>query len=366
MNTGTHQTTIPSEAEMFAAVRARDPRYDRVFLYGVVTTGVFCLPSCPARPARPENMRFYLDAAAADRAGMRPCQRCRPLEADEEAERLIELARYLQNEPDGNPTVKAMAERVAMSPARLQKTFRTRFGVTPAEFRDAVRHDRFKTALANGRSVAEATYEAGYGSTSRVYDVNARSIGMSPRSYRAGAPGERIFFALRDTSLGPLLMAATAAGVCFAQFGEYGDSLMEALAAEFPKATLTPSTAADSPALDQWMAGLEAHLTERAPRPDVPLDLRGTAFQISVWRYLLSVPSGDVISYGELAGGIGSPRAVRAAASACAANRIAVLVPCHRVLRGDGSLGGYRWGLERKRALIETERAAASRSETPA
>lgn len=274
---------------------------------------------------------------------------------------LVALAEYIRAHADETLPLAALAARTGLSPSRLQRRFVAAFGVSPRAYQDAERRARYKAALRAGRRVTDAIVDAGYGSTSRVYGEATRQLGMTPRAYRAGGAGETLYHAMRRTALGPLLMAATARGVCFAQFGDDEAALLAQLAAEFPAARLEPSTAADAPALDAWVAALDAHLTCRAPRPDLPLDLRGTAFQVQVWRFLLGIEPGQAISYTELAAGIGSPRAVRAAASACAANRIAVLVPCHRVLRGDGGLGGYRWGLERKRALLDAERAAARR-----
>jgi AraC family transcriptional regulator of adaptative response/methylated-DNA-[protein]-cysteine methyltransferase len=206
--------------------------------------------------------------------------------------------------------------------------------------------------------VLGATFEAGYGSTSRIYEQIDGGLGMTPSAYRAGGEGESIVHAVRDTDLGPLMMAATLRGVCFVQFGETRAALLAELRREFPKAELAEAGSTADQALGPWMTALAAHLSGAAPTPDLPLDLRGTAFQIRVWRFLLSVKPGEVVSYSEVAAGIGAPRAVRAAANACAANRLAVLVPCHRALRADGGLGGYRWGLERKRALLAAERQA--------
>jgi AraC family transcriptional regulator of adaptative response/methylated-DNA-[protein]-cysteine methyltransferase len=207
--------------------------------------------------------------------------------------------------------------------------------------------------------VLAAITDAGFESTSRIYGHAPRNLGMTPTAYRHGGAGEAIAYAARPTEMGTLLMAATDRGVCFAQFGDTESALVAQLKSEFPKASFTPSPMADSPELRAWILAFEAHIAGDAPRPDLPLDLRGTAFQIRVWRFLLQVPAGSVISYGELAAGIGAPRAVRASASACAANRIAVVVPCHRVLRGGGGLGGYRWGIERKRVLLDRERAGS-------
>ncbi len=348
-----------TEDQMRAAVATRDASCDGRFVYAVVTTGVFCRPSCAARPARPENLRFFADPFAATAAGYRPCRRCRPGSSADELADMAEIARYIEVHSDQRLTLAHLAERAACSTSQLQRRFKAAFGVTPKLFHDAVRLAGFKTALKAGDDVTDAIYRAGFGSPSRVYGETARNIGMTPSAYRAGGAGETVAYACRDTALGPLLMAATDRGVCFAQFGDSPETLKRQLRDEFPNARLQISPAEHSPPLDAWIDALVAHVDRRAPRPELPLDLRGTAFQIKVWRFLLGIPEGDVVSYGEVAEGIEQPTAIRAAASACAANRVAVLVPCHRVLRGDGSLGGYRWGPARKRALLDVERARA-------
>ncbi len=350
------QATLPSEAEMRQAIRERDRRYDDVFLYGVITTGVFCLPSCAVRPARPENIRFYFDARSATTGGLRPCKRCRPIENATQRAALIQLARYIETHAAERLTLQNLAQQVNMSPTRLQKCFKAQFGVSPKTYQDSHRLQGFKTALNSGQDVTAAIYEAGFGSTSRIYGMANRNIGMTPKSYRAGGRGETIYYAQRRTALGELMMAATDKGVCFAQFGDSTVTLLSQLRDEFPQATVRASVAQDSKELDMWIAGLDDHLSHNAPRPDLPLDMRGTAFQIQVWRYLCSVLEGDVVSYTEVAQGIAQPRAARPTASACGANKIAVLIPCHRVLRGDGNIGGYRWGIDRKRSLLAMER----------
>jgi AraC family transcriptional regulator, regulatory protein of adaptative response / methylated-DNA-[protein]-cysteine methyltransferase len=267
------------------------------------------------------------------------------------------LAEYIDRNAGETLTLAHLAKRAHLSPAHLQRTFKAVLGVSPKMFQDAARLRRLKGGLKAGKSVLDAITDAGFESTSRIYNHAPRNLGMTPSAYRRGGAGESITYAVRDTTLGPLLMAATDRGVCFAQFGESEAALTTQLRNEFPNASHVRSSRSDSRELDSWMKAFEAHLCGDAPRPDLRLDLRGTAFQIRVWRFLLQVPEGRVLSYAELADGIGTPRAVRAAASACAANRIAVLVPCHRVLRADGGIGGYRWGLERKRVLIDQERA---------
>jgi AraC family transcriptional regulator of adaptative response/methylated-DNA-[protein]-cysteine methyltransferase len=355
-------TALPPEAEMRSALERRDAGYDGEFFYGVTTTGVYCLPSCAARPARPEHVRIYPDPATAEAAGLRPCRRCRPHEAAEERARLVELARWIEANAAQPLTLADLARRVDMSPDRLKRRFRVWFGVSPKAHQDAARVRLLKSALADGEPVTASIFEAGFGSTSRVYGRAARHLGMTPSAYRSGGRGETILHACRQSVLGWLMLAATDKGVCCVQFGDTPEALIVALEREFPNATLKRSSAEHSPELDTWIEALDRHLSNDAPRPDLPLDLRGTAFQIRVWRYLLDIPAGEAIGYGELATGIGQPRAVRAAAQACGANRIAVLVPCHRVLRGDGTIGGYRWGVQRKRALLAAEHARASQA----
>ena len=347
---------MPSEPEMRAAVAARDTTADLRFFYGVITTGVFCRPSCASRAARPENLRFFPDPDSALAAGFRPCRRCRPAETQPELVRLVGVARFIEAHAEERLTLNELAGQVGLSPSRFQRVFKAAFGVSPKAWQDAVRMKRLKAALKEGDDVTGAIFSAGFGSLSRVYGERVRNIGMTPRAYRTGGAGETIAYAWRNTSLGVVLMAATERGVCFVQFGEDPEVLLVQLRREFPNADLIASAAPEVPELDAWIMALEAHLAGGAPRPDLPLDLRGTAFQMKVWRFLLGVGEGDVIRYGELARGIERPQAARAVAAACAANRIAVLVPCHRVLRGDGELGGYRWGLERKRALLDAER----------
>jgi AraC family transcriptional regulator of adaptative response/methylated-DNA-[protein]-cysteine methyltransferase len=253
---------------------------------------------------------------------------------DKTLQKFVALARFIADNADNRLTLETLSARVHLSPSRMQRVFKSIFGVSPKKFQQAARSDRFRQLLRDGVDITDAIFESGYGSTSRVYGQTMHNIGMTPKSYRAGGAGERITWACRPTVLGPILMAATDRGVCFAQFGDDQDALLTQLRREFPRAQL-----------------------ERQPRPELPLDLRGTAFQIKVWEFLLSLGDGEVVSYSELAQAIDKPKAVRAAASACGANKVAVLVPCHRILRGDGGLGGYRWGLARKRALLDAERA---------
>jgi len=275
-------------------------------------------------------------------------------------DRMVELARFIESRPDERLTLEDMAAFIGLSASHVQRAFKKTFGVSPKAYQDALRLKTFKQALKHGQTVTDAIYDAGFGSVSRVYGKADRQVGMSPSRYGKGGEGETITHACRQTSLGLLMMAATDQGVCFAEFGDDEAALQDRLQREFPKARLVPSEAKASPELDAWIAALDEHLSQNTPRPDVPLDIRGTAFQTRVWKLLLSVREGEVVSYTELAKRLGEPRAVRAVASACGRNRIAVLIPCHRVLRSDGSLGGYRWGVDRKQQLLEQERSASA------
>ena len=276
------------------------------------------------------------------------------------ADRMVALARYIESRPDEPLRLADLAEIAGLSASHLQRLFKETFGLSPKAYQDALRMRAFKQALRTGQAVTDAIYNAGFGSVSRVYGAPERQLGMPPSRYGKGGEGEMIAYACRQTALGLLMMAATDKGVCFAEFGEDEETLHEQLQKEFPKARLVNSKASESPELDSWMGALDEHLCKDKPRPDVPLDIRGTAFQTRVWKLLLSVREGEVVSYTELARRLGEPKAVRAVASACGRNRIAVLIPCHRVLRSDGSLGGYRWGLNRKQRLLQKERSVTA------
>jgi AraC family transcriptional regulator of adaptative response/methylated-DNA-[protein]-cysteine methyltransferase len=283
---------------------------------------------------------------------------------------LLTLARRIVARADEPWPLADLATEFGLSPSAFQRRFTALVGLSPKALQDAARLGRLKSALKAGSTVTDAILEAGFGSTSRVYGEAQRDLGMTLSAFRGGAAGEVIHWAARETRLGWLAMAATARGVCFAQFGTSPPALEAELAREFPKATRVESAAGkasysatdptDDPRaqLDAWLAALDAHLSRAAPAPALPLDLRGTAFQVRVWRFLQGIPLGETRSYADVAQAIGAPKATRAVGTACGANRVAVLVPCHRVLRGDGGLGGYRWGLERKRALLDAESAS--------
>ncbi len=337
---------------------ARDKSADGTFVFAVRTTGVFCKPSCGARHARPENIEYFDTVEAAQAAGYRPCLRCRPtlgLPLDPTTDLMRAMADFIAARADEALSLERLAAEAQMSPFHFQRTFKAIVGISPRDYQVGLRVERLKTGLKAGLPVLDAALDAGFGSTSRVYERIEGGLGMTPAAYRAGGAGETIFHTTRVTPFGLLMMAAADRGVCFVQFGESEEALLDMLRSEFPKAELTLADCDGNQELDLWMQALDDHLSRGQPRPDLPLDLRGTAFQLKVWKFLLSVKPGDVLSYSEVAQAVGAPRAVRAAASACGANRIGVLVPCHRVLRADGGLGGYRWGMPRKEALLAME-----------
>lgn len=349
------------------AVQTRDATQDRAFVYGVTRTGVYCRPSCPARRPLRANVRYFDTPADAAAAGLRPCRRCRPLERwrdDPDIARVLDACRQV-DQADPLPSAAALAAQLGLDPFRLNRLFQRILGVTPGDVIEGERLRRVKRALRTSASVTDAIYDAGLGSSRALYERAPASLGMTPREYRAGGAGVAISHACGGTALGTVCIGATDRGLCFLQFGDDADALVEQLAREFPQARLEPMPPAARGAFDTWMRALAAHLEGDPAAPELPLDLRGTAFQLRVWNYLRSIPRGDVVSYAEAARALGAPTATRAVASACARNRIAVLVPCHRVVRGDGGLGGYRWGLPRKRALIDAERRrCAPRVET--
>lgn len=349
----------PEHRVRLQAIARRNAHFDGTFVYGVRTTGVYCVPSCPSRAALPQNIATFDTASAAAAAGYRPCRRCqpdRPRAPSTAAAVTREVCVYIAAHAEERLTLDRLAAVSGYSAAHLQRTFKAVVGVSPREYQAELRMGRLKQALRRGEPVIAAAHASGYGSASRLHAHADGRLGMTPSAYRAGGRGETIDYACGLTALGPLLIGATERGICFAQFGESEVALVATLAAEFPQALVRPSPAERSQALAAWLHAIDEHLAGEAPRPDLPLDIRGTAFQIRVWTCLMAVRDGEVLSYQELARRLGAPTAVRAAASACARNRIAVLIPCHRILRGDGSLGGYRWGLARKRALIDAER----------
>jgi AraC family transcriptional regulator of adaptative response/methylated-DNA-[protein]-cysteine methyltransferase len=332
----------------FAAFDARDRAQDGAFVAAVRTTGIYCKPSCPARRPRRENVAFYADGAAAQAAGYRPCLRCRPDEADRDRQAVARALALIET-AEGVPILAELAGAVGYSAQHFQRLFRRDVGISPAAYARALRAGRLETALQQeGGKVTEAIYEAGYGAASRAYADAGERLGMAPSTWRAGGAGETICHAVAATSLGPLLVAATERGLCRIAFDEDADMLR----ARFPEAVLVEGDLAFA----EMVRAVVALVDDPARAADLPLDVRGTAFQQAVWQALKSIPPGETRSYAELAELAGRPAAVRAAGTACGDNALAIVIPCHRVRRGDGSLGGYAYGLERKKALLERER----------
>lgn len=337
----------------WAAVVARDGTADGCFVYAVRSTGIYCRPSCPARRPKAVNVIFYADAASAEAAGFRPCKRCQPDAAPRAAQHAAQVAalcRWIDAAPRP-PTLEELAKQAGMSPYHLHRVFKAVTGLTPRAYAEAQRAQRVRQALEGGAAVTDALYTAGYASASRFYDQADRILGMSPGAYRRGGAQQTIRFAIGQCALGAILVAQSARGLCAILLGAAPQALMDDLRARFPAADLLEGDAAFAQVVAQVVAFVEA------PRLglDLPLDLRGTAFQQRVWRALQAIAPGTTQTYSELAHRIGAPRAVRAVASACAANPLAVAIPCHRVVRADGSLAGYRWGLARKQALLKRE-----------
>jgi AraC family transcriptional regulator, regulatory protein of adaptative response / methylated-DNA-[protein]-cysteine methyltransferase len=347
------------------AVLSKDKGQDGQFYFGVRTTGVYCRPSCPARTPLRQNVRFYESRAEAENDGLRACRRCRPASittADSNRLKIRRLCEYIKlNCQSGEGLgLEDLGRQVGLSSFHLQRTFKDIVGVTPKQYVEACRMGALKEHLRAQDSITDAIYESGFGSSSRVYERVDTRLGMTPSEYRSGGKDVAISYVSVESPLGVMIIGATDRGLCFLQFGESHNELLRTLRQEYPAAALEEMKKPYPEQFNAWTKSLLRYLRQEQIRLDLPLDLRGTAFQLKVWKYLQSIPYGEVQSYAEVASAIGNPTAVRAVASACAANRVAVVIPCHRVIRGNGELGGYRWGMERKRVLIDSERAAAT------
>jgi AraC family transcriptional regulator of adaptative response/methylated-DNA-[protein]-cysteine methyltransferase len=351
-------TTTPESAnavidQRWAAVVARDRKADGTFFYSVSTTGVYCRPSCPARRPNPRHVRFHVTSADAERAGFRPCRRCRPTEPPLEqlhAAKIAEVCRAIESAPEA-PTLAALARRAGLSPYHFHRVFKAITGVTPKAYATAHRHTRIQAELRKSSTVTEAIYEAGFNSGGRFYEHAGQLLGMTPTKYRAGGAGTEIRFAVGECSLGSILVAQSAKGVCAIMLGSDPEALVRDLQDRFPRATLVGGDAAF-----ERIVATVVGFVERPERGfELPLDVRGTAFQQRVWTALRQIPAGSTASYAEIAERIGVPNGARAVARACAANPLAVAIPCHRIVRSDGDMSGYRWGVERKRALLARE-----------
>jgi AraC family transcriptional regulator of adaptative response/methylated-DNA-[protein]-cysteine methyltransferase len=347
-----------NEQQCWAAVVAHDATQDGHFFYSVRTTGVYCRPGCASRQPRRENVAFYETSVAAEAAGFRPCKRCRPNEGSSADRHVAAIGRAcaLIRASDTLPTLAELAAAAGISRFHFHRVFKQITGTTPRQWGKAHRLDRFAERLDSGEPIAAAVYAAGFGASSRAYAAAPNGLGMTPGARRRGGAGERIGFTVVATPLGQALVAATERGICMTALGDGRAGLEAELRQRFPKAELVAADAA----LAGWAERIVRFITRPGEQPDLPLDIRGTAFQARVWHALQKIPPGRTATYREIAAVLGQPRAVRAVAQACATNKLALLVPCHRVVRSDGDLAGYRWGIERKRELIARERAAAT------
>jgi AraC family transcriptional regulator, regulatory protein of adaptative response / methylated-DNA-[protein]-cysteine methyltransferase len=338
------------------AVVARDANRDGEFVFAVSSTGVYCRPSCAARRPRRENVRFFARPDAAEQAGYRACLRCRPRawSGNTESDSVKTICRFIEQHLDETLTLDRLGKEFDQSPFHLQRRFKAVVGITPREYADSCRLKMLKRNLQAGDSVTRAMYDAGYGSSSRLYERTASQLGMTPDKYRRGAIAATIRYTLTDSPLGRMLIAATDRGICAIQFARTDGELIEGLKREFPFAMRKT----DDGGLKSWASALLHHMRGKDQGSALPLDIRATAFQRRVWAYLQSIPFGQTKSYSQVAKAIGQPSACRAVARACATNPVAVAIPCHRVVREDGSMGGYRWGLDRKKALLAMEQSS--------
>lgn len=341
------------------AVQTRDASFNGIFVYGVRSTGIYCKPSCPSRRPQREQVIFFPSPLAAGQAGFRPCLRCLPHKArGPQEEMVLRACSTIEAHTGGVLSLALLGEILGVSPHHLQRMFKRMMGVTPHQYMKANRIEQFKARIKQGADVTSATYDAGYGSSSRLYEKATDHLGMTPATYRRGGRGMNISYTVVDSHLGRMLVAATERGVCAVSFGDSDASLEAALTAEYPAAEIHR----DEAGFTRWVSLLLKHLGGEQPRVDLPLDLQATAFQLRVWQELRAIPYGSTRSYAEVASAIGQPAATRAVARACATNPVALATPCHRVIRGDGNLGGYRWGLERKQALLAREHDRATRN----
>lgn len=355
---------LPDELACWHAVMSRSRTADGLFVYAVATTGIYCRPSCSARRPHRQNVRFFATPERAEAAGFRACKRCRPTEQGVPDTRAIAVARITEacrriESSEEMPSLTALARSVGLSPSHFHRTFTSVMGVTPKSYTAGVRAERIRQALQTAPTITAAVHDAGFPTNARFYAGAREILGMSPKSFRAGGAGEQIHHVTLPSSLGLVLIATTINGICAVMIADRdgGDALKADLARRFPKAELIKG--------DASLADRVRQIVERIEKPgqtsgDLPIDLRGTAFQLRVWAELQKIPPGQTTTYGDLARSIGAPRAVRAVARACGANPVAVLVPCHRVIGADGALTGYRWGIERKQTMLEREGSAAT------
>ncbi len=352
-----NETTTPDNHDdaLWNAVASRDRRFDGMLYYGVTSTGIFCKPTCPSRRPARANARFFSCPEDAVGAGFRPCKRCKPedvVAADADVTRVIKAVRFIDAHDTRNPTLRILGAHVGLSPQHFQKLFTATLGVSPQQYATALRVNRFKQQVQAGESLTDATLDAGFGSSSRLYERAAEHLGMTPGRYKKQGAGLTIRYHYGETALGVLLLAATEQGLCSVQLGDTVAPLLADLEREFAQATRIR----DGQTLGPWLEAFRAYLDGTERLPEFPLDVQATAFQARVWQALRNIPRGQTLSYSELAQAIGEPNATRAVASACARNPVALTIPCHRIVPRTGGFGGYRWDPKRKKRLLEIER----------
>jgi len=339
-----------------AAVAMHDARMDGAFVYAVRSTGIYCRPSCPSRRPNKKQILLFVQPEAAEQAGFRACRRCQPRQArgNPKADLVRRVCGEIESNADGPISLRNLAERTGLSAAHLQRTFRQAMGISPRQYADALRVARLKSELRKGKDVTTALHEVSYGSSSRLYEKSDAQLGMTPATYRRGGRGMNISYTIAPCALGRVLVAATGRGISAVYLGDRDSDLVAALRKEYPHAEIRTATREHS----KWVHAIVQHLAGSNPRLNLPTDVVATAFQRRVWEALRSIPFGETRTYSEVARAIGQPSAIRAVARACATNPASIVVPCHRVVRTDGTLGGYRWGLGRKKLLLEREKAA--------
>ncbi|HEU4390258.1 MAG TPA: bifunctional DNA-binding transcriptional regulator/O6-methylguanine-DNA methyltransferase Ada [Blastocatellia bacterium] len=343
-----------NEESYWQAVLSRDRRFDGVFVFGVKSTGIYCRPSCPARRPIRKNVAFYSSNRDAETAGLRACLRCKPERpADSIADKVTRACRFIDNNLDRRITLSELGAEVGAAPHYLQRSFKRIIGITPHQYAVTQRMASFKNQVRKGATVTHAMYDAGFGSSSRLYERASTGLGMTPATYRKGGAGMKVAFTITASPLNRLLVAATEKGICAVSLGDSDSLLVQTLEREFPKAEIRR----DDRGLGRLVRFVLQSIENNRVNETLPLDVGGTAFQRRVWAALQQIPRGSTASYEDVARTIKRPGAARAVARACATNRVAVLIPCHRVVRRDGNLGGYRWGADRKRALLERERS---------
>jgi AraC family transcriptional regulator of adaptative response/methylated-DNA-[protein]-cysteine methyltransferase len=345
----------PRAAEQYwRATMARDARADGTFILGVSSTHIYCRPSCPARRPLRRNVVFFRTGEEAEKQGFRPCLRCKPNEKSGPLALVERAARELAHNTEENLRVAALARKLGTSASALRRAFHQVTGLAPRDLADALRLNRFKSLLRSGKNITTALYETGYGSSSRVYERSDVQLGMTPAAYQKGGKGMKLNYTIAKSPLGKVLVAATDRGVSAVYLGGAEPELLAELREEYPRAELAPAKESDQ----RWVSEIVRQIEGKPAAQELPLDVQGTAFQRRVWQELQRIPRGTTRTYTQVAQSLGQPTAVRAVARACATNPVSIVVPCHRVIRGDGSLAGYRWGLSRKEQLLAAERAA--------